>query len=1070
MAEHLQEDGASETSSIDSNGFVHLRFPDTDIPSHPANSKSSNVSMTETHTFPKELPDWSNLEVLHRNTLPPRASFFLYNTYEDALTRDISKSKSLSLSGTWKFSLAKSPFDVPLDFYNPEYNTAEWGKMEVPGMWQLQGYGKGPHYTNMIYPFPIDPPHVPYDQNETGCYTRTFEVPESFKDQQLRLRFEGVDSSFHVWVNGKEVGYSQGSRNPSEFDISSFVKEKGENTLAVQVYQFCDGSYIEDQDQWWLSGIFRDVNLLAFPKIHFQDFHVQTHLDSKYEDATLSVEVELNTPSLVSLVLLDAAGEVVAKNMQIAVPSITFKVPIKAPNKWTAETPYLYKLVLTTSSCAVHQRVGFRVSELKNGIFLVNGKPVKFRGVNRHEHHPDHGRAVPYEFLRRDLLLMKTHNINAIRTSHQLNDPRLYDLADELGLWIMDECDLECHGFGEVDEISIPEEFRELPDIEKAEKRSRNPNRWASDNPAWKEAYLDRARQAVYRDKNHPCVIIWSLGNESFYGRNHQAMYDLIHAYDPTRLIHYEADYYAKTVDIFSRMYSSVDEITAFATQTETWEKPLVMCEYVHAMGNGPGNIREYIETFYKYPRLMGGFVWEWANHGLRTKTADGIEYYGYGGDFGDEPNDDHFVLDGVLFSDHSPNPGLIEYRKAIEPIQVLSGTKDKVKIISRYDHTTLDHLKCTWSLVGDSFKKAGNEVKIPSGVQPNQIVDLEIEGLPDLTADETYLELSFTLREDTNWAKSGHEVAFGQVLLVPTPAMSTIKSLRSPTAPTYKQLTPQLLSIGSSSGVQWQFNIVHGTLTSWKRPSGEELIHTPPVVDFYRAITDNDGPKFGKIWTATFLHQTKCHVRSVSWSNTPDSVVVVVNTRIAPPVLEWSVDSIFTYTFTSKHVSLKIKGVPQGVNLPHTFARIGLTMSLNDIESATWFGRGPGESYRDKKLSQRIGTYNLPIDELYTSYEFPQESGNRTDTRWVHFKGNHGGLKAYFGLLQEASFSALHYSTADLDEAQHPYDLISKKKKETVVRLDWAHHGIGTGSCGPATLPEYSLESKEFEYEVLLE
>lgn len=357
------------------------------------------------------------------------------------------------------------------------------------------------------------------------------------------------------------------------------------------------------------------MNLLAFPKVHFQDFHIQTHLDSKYEDATLSVEVDLNAKADVNLKLLDAAGKVVATASQTAGPSTTFKLPIEAPHKWTAENPYLYKLVLSTSDCAVHQRVGFRVSELKDGVFLVNGKPVKFRGANRHEHHPDHGRAVPYEFLRQDLLLMKTHNLNGVRTSHQLNDPRLYDLADELGLWIMDECDLECHGFGEIDENSIPPEFRELPDIEKEAKRTRNPNRWTSDNPAWKEAYLDRARQAVYRDKNHPSVIMWSLGNESWYGRNHQAMYDLIHAYDPTRLIHYEGDYAAKTADIYSRMYSSVDQITKFATQSEKWEKPLVMCEYVHAMGNGPGNIKEYIEAFYKYPRLMGGFVWEWANH-----------------------------------------------------------------------------------------------------------------------------------------------------------------------------------------------------------------------------------------------------------------------------------------------------------------------------------------------------------------------------------------------------------------------------------------------------------------------
>jgi beta-galactosidase len=337
------------------------------------------------------------------------------------------------------------------------------------------------------------------------------------------------------------------------------------------------------------------------------------------------VKVDLNTKADVNLILLDAAGKEVATASQSASPGTAFSIPIEKPNKWTAETPYLYQLVLSTKDCSVQQRVGFRNSELKNGIFLVNGKPVKFRGVNRHEHHPDHGRAVPYEFLRRDLLIMKTHNINAIRTSHQLNDPRLYDLADELGLWVMDECDLECHGLGAPDEFALEPEERHLPDIEKAKLRKRNPARWASDNPDWEKAYVDRARQAVTRDKNHPCVIIWSLGNESFYGRNHQAMYDFIHAYDPTRLIHYEGDYEAQTVDIYSRMYSSIEYITEFATKDEKWDKPLVMCEFVHAMGNGPGGIKEYIEAFYKYPRLMGGFVWEWANHVSRELSLLGL-------------------------------------------------------------------------------------------------------------------------------------------------------------------------------------------------------------------------------------------------------------------------------------------------------------------------------------------------------------------------------------------------------------------------------------------------------------
>ncbi|KAF4627791.1 hypothetical protein G7Y89_g10362 [Cudoniella acicularis] len=1063
-------------------GYLQVKHPITPADANHPDLENLAIDFgctsSASHTFPTKLPDWSNQRVLHRNTLPPRASFYIYDNVTDALTRDVSKSKTYSLSGTWDFKLDKSPFDTTLASHDSQFDSEKWGEIEVPGMWQLQGYGKGPQYTNVNFPFPVDPPNIPYDTSETGQYRRTFIVPKSFRGHQLRLRFEGVDSAFHLWINGNEVGYSQGSRNPSEFDITKYVNEKEKNTLAVHVYQFSDGSYIEDQDQWWLSGIFRDVNLLAFPKIHFEDFQIQTHLSALYTDATLSVRVTLNTAAEVSLQLLDATGKQVTTGKITASPSGTLLLPIKDPNKWTAETPYLYQLVLSTLDCAVEQRVGFRNTELKNGVFMVNGKPIIIRGVNRHEHHPDSGRAVPYEFLRRDLLLMKRHNINAIRTSHYINDTRLYDFADELGLWILDECDLECHGFGEIDENSLSFEGKRVSAPGKEVKIQGNPARWVSDNPEWTEAYVDRAKQAIIRDKNHPSIILWSLGNESFYGRNHQAMYDFIHAYDPTRLVHYEADYNAQTVDIFSRMYTSVEEIINFARSEEKWEKPLVMCEYVHAMGNGPGAIQEYIDAFYKYSRLMGGFVWEWANHGLRTKTADGEEYYGYGGDFGDDPNDGHFVMDGLLFSDHTPTPGLTEYKKAIEPVQVLGGDHRKVKIISRYDHTTLDHLKCEWRLVGDGFSKPGKEVKIPSGVQPGETVELKIEGLFELAKGESYLEVIFTLKESTNWAEAGHEIAFGQIQLTPATTLQILKVLTPSTKGSkYTQISPQTLEISTSKGTTWQFNIIHGTLTSWKRAGGGEVISSSyPTLDFYRAQTDNDRPtRFGQSWVRSRLHQTKCHVRSVTWSYSSSGVVIKVDTRIAPPVLQWSVDTIFTYTFTDDYISIKVHGKPRGQMLPNSFARIGLTLSSNDIESVSWFGRGPGESYRDSKLSQKIGNYSLPVDKLFTDYEFPQENGNRTDVRWVSFhkKGEKKGraeLTARFGELDGASFSAMHYETKDLDECKHPYELYKRKKEETIIRLDWAHHGLGTGSCGPATLDEYVLGCEEFEYEVLLD
>lgn len=653
--------------------------------------------------------DFTNLEVLHRNTLPPRSHFFLYNSREDAIeaaqTHDVSKSKSQLLSGTWKFFHTKRPQAGPQDFFRKDFDTSEWDDIQVPGMWQLQKFGRGPQYTNVPYPFPFNPPNVPVDENECGRYVRSFVVGPEASNHQIRLRFEGVDAAFTVWVNGVDVGYSQGSRNPSEFDITDLLVDSGgTNTLAVQVYQRCDGSYIEDQDQWWLSGIFRDVYLLFFPSFHFQDIGIRTEISKGDEPLLLHVDYKLSKPNLsVMYALYDApeCSKALACLEDVSHTSTASKTLrlLKSVRPWTAETPNLYYLVLhvVESGAYVCLRIGFREVELINGVLSINKAPIKILGVNRHEHHPKFGRAVPFEFLRRDLLLMKTHNINAIRTCHQINDPRLYDLADELGLYIMDEADLECHGC----QMAV---------------EGTNPASPLSDNPAWEAAYLDRAMQMVQRDKNHPSIICWSLGNESFYGRNHKAMYHWIKSVDSTRPVHYEGDQGAETADMFSRMYFPVDLMIAFAKE-ENWTKPYIMCEYAHAMGNGPGAIKEYVEAFRKYPRLIGGFVWEWANHGLETKNKDGVKYMAYGGDFDDEPNDGCFVMDGLIDSNHNPTPGLVEYKKAIEPVKTLKVEGKGMRIVNRYDFLTLDHLTCTYSIIHDGGSIEEGVVKIPKGM-----------------------------------------------------------------------------------------------------------------------------------------------------------------------------------------------------------------------------------------------------------------------------------------------------------------------------------------------------------------
>ncbi|KAI1819472.1 glycoside hydrolase family 2 protein [Xylaria intraflava] len=1056
---------------------------------------------------PAHLPDWSNLKVIHRNTLPPRSHFHLYDTEEDAISGHVNakdraallsriwafrstssskepaqrhtflsnivadilpnldakkKSRALLLSGTWNFDLSTSPFKGPRDFYKSDFDHNGWKPIQVPGMWQCQGFGKGPQYTNTSYPFPVDPPHVPYDENECGRYVSRFKVPDHLKDgSQWRLRFEGVDSAFAVWVNGREVGYSQGSRNPSEFDVSDFLQLNGENVLCVEVYQRCDGSYIEDQDQWWLSGIFRDVWLHSFPASHFEDFYIQTLLDDDYRDAHLVVDVKVSKPGeVVSLKLLDAEEKVVFEQ-EHHLDTNTGKLSrrVSNPEKWTAETPYLYTLVLHVGDVYVAQKVGFRRTELINGVFCVNGNPIKIRGVNRHEHHAESGRTVPYDALLEDLATMMGFGINAIRTCHYINDPKFYDLTDMLGFWVLDEADLECHGFNEV---------------------GGDPASYLSNNPDWKEAYVDRARQMVMRDKNHPSVIIWSLGNEAFYGRNHQAMYDEIKKIDPTRLIHYEGDQEAQTVDLFSRMYTPVDEMIKYAEEKD-WKKPFIMCEFAHAMGNGPGAIQEYTEAFYKYPRLMGGFVWEWANHGLLTRTKDGQEFYGYGGDFGDDPNDYNFVMDGLCNSEHVPGPGLLEYSKAIEPVQLLSVNAAQITIINRYDFLTLDHLGCYCELIADRQQVVGRDIAIPPGVKPHTKATLTLDGLFTKVMTGVWLQVTFLVRSKSTWLPLYHVVARAQVRLTPPGSLLQLKTLAPPRfdrpAVNYKD---NFVYATIANGITFGFDTSTGELSSLTHALAPQKNHltVPFALDFYRALTDNDrGGPFGKQWLDGRLHQTRNHFTQIRIDETDTACTIQVKSRIAPPVLAWFVDTTTTYTITSQHCVVRVQARPQGRLLPKTFARFGLTFGLRDMSIVEWFGRGPGESYVDRKQSQLVNTWGWPADDMFQEYEFPQDAGNRTDVCWVELREGWGGdevgrlLRVRFGDHEGASFSVMPYTTKDIDECTHPYELRARKREDYIVRLDWFHHGLGTGSCGPATLPKYQLRTDhDFDVEMLLD
>lgn len=605
--------------------------------------------------------------------------------------------------------MASTPAEAP----EPnESDAVQWGKLTVPGHWQLQGHGK-PWYTNVQFPIPVCPPMVP-TENPTGTYKRQFFVPSEWNtNTQLRLRFDGVDSAYHVWVNGVLIGYAQGSRNASEFDISDIVDRKSSNEVVVRVYQWSDGTYIEDQDQWWLSGIFRDVHLIAMPaENRIDDWFLKTDLDKNYQNGTLHAKVDTlckgNGKLTVTLSeLAKNGGQKIGSGTADVVNGKTdtmVNIAVHAPEKWTAETPYLYVVEMTleagSETHTVQQRIGFRKVELINGLMTVNGTVIRLQGVNRHEHHPHFGRAVPLEFAKRDILIMKQNNINALRLCHQPPHPGVLDLCDELGLWVVGEADLECHGF--YDAVARPLDIPEEMDYEQRKKLAfAKAAKFTSDNPTWTAAYLDRMRSLIQRDKNHSSIIIWSFGNEAFFGRNFKHMEGYTRQADPDRLIHYEGDPEAETTDMYSYMYASPKTLLRHANESGVvngkYEKPVILCEYGHAMGNGPGLLEDYEAAFRSHERLQGGFVWEWANHGL-WKEEDGKGFYAYGGDFGDYPNDGTFVMDGLLNSRHEPTPGLIEYKKVIAPVK-LSVNDGHLVIENHYNFIDLGHLAASYSI-----------------------------------------------------------------------------------------------------------------------------------------------------------------------------------------------------------------------------------------------------------------------------------------------------------------------------------------------------------------------------------
>lgn len=1019
-----------------------------------------------TNGFKGEAPrDWENPALLERHRAPPRAALIPYPDLESA-GRGGASPWFCSLSGSWKFKHALAFEAVASSFFEEAFADEAWAAMPVPGNWQMHGYGR-PVYTNIIYPFPIDPPYVP-TENPTGLYRRSFNIPETWAARRIFLNFDGVDSAFYVWVNSRPVGFSKGSHLPAEFDITPYVRT-GPNCLAVQVFQWSDGSYLEDQDMWRLSGIFRDVYLLAVPPVHLRDVGVRTVFDRNYRDASLSLTIKVRnyrperaSGYAVDMELINPAGQTVRQDRIAAglaleddsEQELAWQAQIKAPLQWNAEEPNLYTLLLSLRDaggrlCEVQKiRVGFRQVEICGQQLLINGRPVKLRGVNRHEFHPDLGHVMPYETMRQDMLLMKSHNINAVRTSHYPDDPRWYDLCDEYGLYLIDETDLEAHGFG-----------YDAPDI---------PARL----PLWRAAFVDRAARMVARDKNHPSVIIWSLGNESGYGPNHDAMADWIRSNDQTRPIHYERAGAAQMVDIVSVMYPPLEQLAEEGRCADD-PRPFFMCEYAHAMGNGPGSLKEYWDLIWKYPRLIGGCVWEWSDHGIRRRRPDGRVGFAYGGDFGDQPNDGNFCIDGMIFPDRRPHPCLREYKKVIQPVvvELLDLARGRFKITNRYDFKSLGHLAGHWRAYEEGALKAHGDFSLPdvSAGASAELV-LPYAAPPEESRGERWINFSFTLAADARWAPAGQEVALEQILIPgQRRALAAIKPAQMPALALQETGDHYRLQGGD---FDLTFDRHRGLICAWnyKRTL---VVKAGPRLQFWRAPIDNDRPLVND-WRKFGFDRLQHRIQAVAISRLGPALAriearAVLGAFLLPPDHFRNQQVIFAalyryFIFGSGDVVLQTEVKPLCALPP--LPRLGLSLHLpRACDRVSWYGRGPHENYPDRRESALLGVYEGSVAEQYVPYLKPQENGAKTDVRWIALKDGAGtGLVA---VMPQMLASVHHYTAEDFTLAAHEHELAPRD--ETILNLDYGQNGLGSASCGPGPLPQYLLNAAPVMFTVRL-
>lgn len=1024
----------------------------------------------------KSTPEWEDIAIYQLNREAPHASMISYNGEAEALAQMKEANPNVQkLSGTnWKFKWSKTSAERPYYFWKDDYDTRDWDEILVPANWEIEGYGI-PIYINAGYPFEKNPPYIQRDWNPVGSYKHAFTVPGDWDGKEVFLQFGAVSSAFYVWVNEQLVGYNEGSKTPAEFDITPYIK-KGKNSLAVEVYRWSDASYLEDQDFWRLSGIQRDVFLHARPKVRIRDFFVKALLDEEYTDGRFHLDAELAAAEetggayQVEVLLTDPEKEIFREMVPVQLAegkaAFSFSREVEAVRKWSAEDPNLYTLVLNLKNAegenleSVSQRIGFRTVEIRNKQLLVNGQPILIKGVNLHEHHDRTGHVVDEETMLKDILTMKSHNVNAVRTSHYPQQERWYELCDEYGIYLVDEANIESHGMGYSIGVTL------------------------ADKSEWGPMHQDRMERMLERDKNHASVIVWSMGNEAGTGINFLNMYHWIHERDSTRPVHYErAEKYTtlteRHTDIWCPMYAGVEYLRRYA-QNEENDRPLILCEYSHAMGNSNGNLVDYWETIREYPILQGGFIWDWVDQGLVKTNEEGEEYWAYGGDFGGEgiPSDGNFCINGLVWPNREGHPALMELKKCYQPVhfEAVNLEKGILKVKNEYFFTSLQGFELQWEVVSHGGKLAEGTVgNLKTAAQGESLITLPLPEIKAQSGYDYYLNLRVVHPQARNILPEGHVYATEQFLLKHTP----MAEAGLPEGEIHVEKTPEEHLLIHAGEASLRFNLQEGILYGYAY-GGEEYLLSPLTPGFWRAPTDNDYgnrmPERCAAWKQA--GENRSLKTPVVYQLTPRKVRIQAEyhhtAEDGSPVADWK--AVYTiYADGSVRVDNDFtRLLDDETELPRLGMEFQLPAEMNELQ---WWGRGPFENYADRKYAAHTGLYSSLVADQYVPYVRPQENGYKTGTRWFSLS-NLSGQGVWIGTDEEISFSALHHLTADFETPvrlstyrsdawkvnKHTTDV--PQRELVAVRVDLGQTGVaGDNSWGARAMPQYRMMEKNYSY-----